>query len=134
MNVINFVMNNWDIITLVIAAIAAVIYAVFRGNKSVVMKMLYSLVTEAEKNFGSGTGPLKLASVIAEVYPKLPAVIKLFITEETIEKWIEEALEAAKKKWESNANIQAYITPAELPAAEANAIGFEIPAEVASET
>lgn len=134
MNVINFVMNNWDIITLVIAAIAAVIYAVFRGNKTVVMKMLYSLVTEAEKNFGSGTGSLKLASVIAEVYPKLPAVIKLFITEETIEKWIEEALEAAKKKWESNANIQAYITPVELPAAEANAIGFEIPAEVASET
>lgn len=134
MNVINFVMNNWDIITLVIAAIAAVVYAVFRGNKSVVMKMLYSLVTEAEKNFGSGTGSLKLAAVIAEIYPKLPAVIKLFITEETIEKWVEDALAAAKKKWESNTNIQAYITPVELPATEANAIGFEIPTEVVSET
>lgn len=134
MNVINFVMNNWDIITLVIAAIAAVVYAVFHGNKSVVMKMLYSLVTEAEKNFGSGTGSLKLAAVIAEIYPKLPAVIKLFITEETIEKWVEDALAAAKKKWESNTNIQAYITPAELPATEANAIGFEIPTEAVSET
>lgn len=117
MNVVNFVLEHWDIITLVIAAVAAIVYAVFKGNKSVVMNMLFSLVTEAEKNFGSGTGALKLASVIERVYPKLPTIIKTFITEKTLVKWVEDALVLAKKKWEENLNLQAYITP-ELPAGE----------------
>ena len=81
MNVVNFVIEHWDIITLVIAAVVCIVYAVFKGNKSVVMNMLFSLVTEAEKNFGAGTGALKLASVIEQVYPKLPTIIKTFITE-----------------------------------------------------
>lgn len=117
MNVINFVVEHWDIITLVIAAVSAIVYAVFKGNKSVVMRMLFSLVTEAEKNFGAGTGALKLASVIEQVYPKLPTIIKTFITAETLEMWVEDALVLAKKKWEENMNLQAYIA-AELPAGE----------------
>ena len=115
MNVINFVIEHWDIITLAIAALSAVVYAVFKGNKSVVMRMLFALVTEAEKNLGAGTGALKLASVIEQVYPKLPTIIKTFITAETLEKWVEDALVLAKKKWEENLNLQAYITPG-LPA------------------
>lgn len=117
MNVINFVIGHLDIITLVIAAVSAIVYAVFKGNKSVVMRMLFSLVTEAEKNFGAGTGALKLASVIEQVYPKLPTIIKTFITAETLEMWVEDALVLAKKKWEENMNLQAYIA-AELPAGE----------------
>ena len=100
MNVIDFILEHWDIITLVIAAVAAIVYAVFKGNKSVVMNMLFSLVTEAEKNFGAGTGALKLASVIEQVYPKLPTIIKTFITAETLVKWVEDALVLAKKKFE----------------------------------
>lgn len=117
MNVINFVIEHWDIITLVIAALSAIVYAIFKGNKSVVMSMLFSLVTEAEKSFGTGTGSLKLASVINQVYPKLPTIIKTFITSETLIKWVEEALVLAKKKWEENLNLQAYIAP-ELPTVE----------------
>lgn len=117
MNVINFILEHWDIITLVTAAVACIVYAVFKGNKSVVMNMLFSLVTEAEKNFGSGTGALKLATVIEQVYPKLPTIIKTFISSATLTKWVEEALVLAKKKWEENLNLQAYIAP-ELPAGE----------------
>ena len=115
MNVINFIVAHWDIITLVIAAVTVVVYTVFKGNKSVVMRMLFSLVTEAEKSFGAGTGALKLASVIEQVYPKLPTIIKTFISAETLAKWVEEALVLAKKKWEENLNLQAYIA-SELPA------------------
>ena len=111
MNVINFFLSHWDIITLVIAAIAVIVVAIFKGNKSVVMSMLFSLVTDAEKNLGSGTGALKLAQVITEIYPKLPVVIKTFITADTLQKWVEDALAMAKKKWEDNANIKAYIEP-----------------------
>lgn len=115
MNVINFIFEHWDIITLVIAAVVCIVYAVFRGNKSVVMSMLFSLVTEAEKNFGTGTGALKLASVITQVYPKLPTIIKTFISAEILVKWVEKALVLAKQKWEENLSLQAYISP-ELPA------------------
>lgn len=115
MNVVNFIIANWDFILLVVAAVAAVVFAVFKGNKSVVMKMLYALVTEAEKNLGGGTGSLKLATVIETIYPKLPAVIKAFVTDAMLEKWVEEALTAAKTAWEKNEKIAEYI---EKPANE----------------
>ena len=109
MNVLEFIVVNWDFLLLIVAAIAALVFFAFKGNKSVVMKMLYALVTEAEKAYGSGTGALKLASVIAAIYPELPAVIKLFITEATLTKWVEDALEAAKEAWKKNAALAEYI-------------------------
>ena len=109
MNVVNFIIANWDFILLIVAAVAAVVFAVFKGNKSVVMKMLYALVTEAEKNLGGGTGSLKLATVIETIYPKLPTIIKAFVTDAMLEKWVEEALAAANTAWEKNAKIAEYI-------------------------
>lgn len=109
MKVLNFIIENWDFILLIIAAVASVVYAIFKGNKSVVMRMLYALVTDAEQAFGSGTGSLKLAAVIDLIYPKLPAIIKTFITDETLVRWVEEALAKAKEAWEKNpALLEAY--------------------------
>lgn len=109
MNVLNLIIENWDFLLLIVAAVAALVYCAFKGNKSVVMKMLYALVTEAERELGGGTGALKLAAVVSSVYPKLPAVIKMFITEKILTKWIEEALAAAKETWKKNAAISEYI-------------------------
>ena len=58
-----------------------------------------------------------MCSTAQHQYPKLPTIIKTFITAETLVKWVEDALVLAKKKWEENLNLQAYITP-ELPAGE----------------
>ena len=120
MNVLNFIVNYWDFILLAVAAVAAVVFFAFKGNKSVIMRMLYALVTEAEKELGTGTGSLKLATVISKIYPKLPAFIKLFVTEKTITKWVEEALAAAKETWKKNAAIADYIEPG-APAADTEA-------------
>ena len=109
MKVLNAIIENWDFILLIIAAVAAVVFAIFKGNKSVVMRMLYALVTDAEKALGAGTGSLKLAAVIGEIYPKLPAVVKTFISDKTIVQWVEEALAAAKEAWAKNpALLEAY--------------------------
>ncbi len=114
MNVINFIVQNWDFILLIVAAATVIIFAIFKGNKSVVMRMLYSLVTEAEQIYGAGTGSLKLAAVIDEIYPNLPAVIKLFISDKTLVKWVEDALTAAKEAWKKNAALAEYVKqPAE---------------------
>ncbi len=107
MDVIQFIINNWSFILLMVAAVAYIVYAVFQGNKGVVMRMLYVMVTEAEKEFGDGTGSLKLAAVIERIYPKLPAIIKMFITDDLLQKWVEDALTAAKEAWEKNAKIGA---------------------------
>lgn len=106
-----YIIENWATILLVLAAAAALVWFAYKGNKSVVMRMLYALVTEAEKNLGGGTGSLKLATVVEAIYPKLPGVIKLFISADTLEGWVEEALAAAKVEWERNAQIAAYIAP-----------------------
>lgn len=118
MNVLEFIATNWDFILLIVAAVAAVVFFAFKGNKSVVMRMLYVLVTEAERIYGGGTGSLKLAAVIDEIYPKLPAVLKLFISEKTLTKWVEDALAAAKETWKQNAAIAEYIEKPGDPAAE----------------
>ena len=120
MNVLNFIIKNWDFILLIAAAVAGVVYTIFKGNKSVIMKMLFGLVTQAEKEYGGGTGALKLAAVIDQIYPKLPAVIKTFITVDRLSGWVEDALNEAKKKWQSNIAISTYIEPkAETTAEEA---------------
>ena len=109
MNILKAIVNHWDIITLILAAILAIVFAIFRGNKGVIMRILYAAVTQAEREFGPGTGSLKLAAVIEAVHPKLPAVVKLFVTAERLTKWIELVLLEAKRAWETNSNIAAYI-------------------------
>ena len=115
MKALQFIVENWDFILLIIATVAAVVCAIFKGNKSVVMRMLYALVTDAEQAFGAGTGSLKLAAVIDVIYPKLPTIIKVFIIDKTLVKWVEEALAIAKEEWAKNPALLAAYTekPAE---------------------
>lgn len=109
MNIINFLLANWDSIILIVAFFVLIIFLIARGKKTLVFKMLYALVTEAEKQFGAGTGALKQSTVIKWVYERLPAVVKLFISAATLERWVDEAVIKAKEQWAKNANIKEYI-------------------------
>lgn len=109
MNILNFLLVNWDSVLVVIAFIALLVFLVRRGEKSVVYKILYNLVTEAEKQYGDGKGALKQSAVINWVYERLPAIVKVFITAGTLERWVDEVVEQAKAEWEKNANIKDYI-------------------------
>lgn len=110
MNFINFITANWDSILAAAVIIASIFFAVVKQEKAIIFKMLYALVTEAEKQYGGGTGELKLSSVVAQVYEKLPSISK-FIPVKTLEKWVETALVEAREKWKKNANIATYIVP-----------------------
>jgi hypothetical protein len=109
MNILNFLLANWDSVIVVIAFIALLVFLILKGEKSVVYKILYTLVTEAERQYGGGTGQLKQSAVINWVYERLPAIVKIFITAATLERWVDEAVERAKAEWEKNANIKEYI-------------------------
>lgn len=111
MNIIQFLFANWDSVLVVLAFLALIVVLVKRGETKVLNKVLFGLVTQAEKQFGGGTGKLKLAAVSDWIYQRIPAVLKLLFSEKDIENMIETALAEAKKAWGNNENIAAYIEP-----------------------
>lgn len=102
---IEFFTTHWASILVVLLFIALIVVLALRGKKQIVYKMLYTLVTEAEKQYGAGTGSIKFAEVMTKMYSMLPAVIKIFITYDTLAKWIEDALAEAKERWKNEAGI-----------------------------
>lgn len=109
MNIINFLLANWDSVLIVVGFLAVVIVLVKRGETKILKQILFNLVTQAEKQFGTGTGELKFAAVADWIYQRIPAVLKLLFTEKDIAKMIEAVLEEAKKAWGNNGDIKSYI-------------------------
>ena len=97
MNVLTFLAKNWDSVLVVVAFLAVVVVLIKRGETKILKQILFNLVTQAEKQFGSGTGSLKYAAVADWIYQRIPAVLKLLFTSSDIEKMIEAALEEAWK-------------------------------------
>ena len=106
MDAFNWLVANWSAVLMAVAIIVAVIWALVRGEKQILIQILISLVTEAERQFGSGTGVLKKATVITWAYAQIPDRIKPLITEKRLAAWLEEALKTAKKIWENNKAVK----------------------------
>lgn len=109
MSIIQFLAANWDSVLVILAFLVLVVVLIKRGETKVLKKILFNLVTQAEKQFGSGTGELKFAAVADWIYQRIPAVMKLLFTEQDIADMIEAVLEEAKKAWGTNENIKGYI-------------------------
>lgn len=122
MNILAFLAANWDSVLVVVAFLALVAALIKRGETKILKQILFNLVTQAEKQFGSGTGSLKYAAVADWIYQRIPAVLKLLFTSSDIEKMIEAALEEAKKAWGANENLKGYI---ETPSVESLLVGIE---------
>lgn len=122
MNVLTFLAKNWDSVLVVVAFLALVVVLIKRGETKILKQILFNLVMQAEKQFGSGTGSLKYAAVADWIYQRIPAVLKLLFTSSDIEKMIEAALEEAKKAWGANENLKGYI---ETPSVESLLVGIE---------
>lgn len=122
MSVLTFLAKNWDSVLVVVAFLALVVVLIKRGETKILKQILFNLVTQAEKQFGSGTGSLKYAAVADWIYQRIPAVLKLLFTSSDIEKMIEAALEEAKKAWGANENLKGYI---DTPSVESLLVGIE---------
>ena len=118
MNVLTFLAKNWDSVLVVVAFLALVVVLIKRGETKILKQILFNLVTQAEKQFGSGTGSLKYAAVADWIYQRIPALF----TSSDIEKMIEAALEEAKKAWGANENLKGYI---DTPSVESLLVGIE---------
>lgn len=122
MNVLTFLAENWDSVLVIVAFLALVVVLIKRGETKILKQILFNLVTQAEKQFGSGTGSLKYAAVADWIYQRIPAVLKLLFTSSDIEKMIEAALEEAKKAWGANENLKGYI---DTPSVESLLVSIE---------
>ncbi len=122
-----FIINNWILLLIVLTIIGVLVFLALRGKKEIIAKILYTLVTEAEKHFGGGTGSLKFAYVVEKIYSYLPSFVKMFITYKRLKTMIENALDKAKKKWLEETGISNYLKPPDVFAGELISVGIDIP-------
>ena len=115
MFIFEFLINNWQIIILTIAALAEVGYAIYiflsaptTEQLSKVKEWLLYAVTEAEKELGGGTGQIKLRYVYDMFINQFPFLVEK-ITFEAFSILVDEVLEKFRTLLDQNENIKTYV-------------------------
>lgn len=93
---IEFLQANIASIIVVVAAIIGLLVLYKLGKKDTVKKIILTLVVQAEKTLGSGTGELKYAMVVDALYNKLPVILRFLFTKKELDTFIEEAVSKMK--------------------------------------
>lgn len=93
---LEFILANMASIIVVVVVIIALLVFYKLGKKDTVRKVVLSLVVQAEKTLGSGTGELKYAMVIDAVYDKLPLILRFLFNRKEMNTFIEEAVSKMK--------------------------------------
>lgn len=99
--------NNWDLVLIFVAIIAAVVFLV-KNDKTKAKKWLLYAVLEAERQFGSKTGQVKLSYVYSWFIQQYPVLSK-FITFEAFSKLVDQVLEEMRHLIETNPAVKAYV-------------------------
>lgn len=97
-----WLINNWYNIVLVILAACIVVYGVSAGKAKEWLKWA---VCYAEQELGSGTGQLKLRMVYDMFVDRFPALAS-FLPFSIFSKWVDLALEWMKEQLDKNENIR----------------------------
>lgn len=104
----NILSNYWVDAIIILVAVVLLIVAYKAGHRNTVKKIILSLVVQAEKALGSGTGELKYAMVIEAIYNKLPVVMRFLFTPEEIDNMIEEGVNKLKEILASGVTLDGY--------------------------
>ena len=115
----NFLVDNWYMLVIAVVVVAVAIYVVkvfFQMPKTdqiaKVQEWLLYAVAEAEKQFGSGTGQLKLRYVYDNFVARFPAVAQV-ISFDAFSLLVDKALEKFNTMINSNKKLQTYIETGE---------------------
>lgn len=111
----DFIFNNWYSIAVVLVFIGGGVMAVIRfmgltknQRYESIRGWLLQAVLMAEREFGSGTGRLKLSSVYAEFCKQLPWLAKV-VPFETFSGYVDKALDEMKDILNKNAAIASVV-------------------------
>lgn len=110
---IEFITNNIQIILAVIGIAILVILWVI-GKKDIVKSVLLQFVIDAEAKYGSGTGAIKHDTVVGWIKAKFPTLF-LFISDKTLDKWIEDVVQYVKSELGEKAIQEAGSTGKDSP-------------------
>ena len=105
---LQFIQNNYPSIIVTILFVVGMLLLYKNNKKDIVRKILLSLVVQAEKTLGSGTGELKYAWVVDNFYNKMPGIIKLLFTKKEIDTMIEQSVQKLKEVLASGVTLNSY--------------------------
>lgn len=110
-----FLVNNWFTIVMLAALAGFLGVAIWRFVKlpreeqiEAAKEWLLGVVTEAERELGSGTGQLKLRYVYDRFVVRFPWLAKV-IPFSTFAVWVDEALDGMKDMLETNEAVKEYV-------------------------
>lgn len=89
-----WIVNNWGLLLILVMAVAGLIYLI-RNDKEKAKKWLLLACLEAEKEFGSKTGVIKLRYVYNMFLARFPVLSK-FMSFEQFSNMVDVALEEMK--------------------------------------
>ena len=105
---LEFIKMNIASIILVILFGIGLLFLYKKGKKGFVNQTILSLVVQAEKALGSGTGELKYAMVIENIYHKLPTVLRLLLNKKEIDVIIENSVKHLKEYLNTGRDLLGY--------------------------
>ena len=93
--------QNYNVLSfiglVVLVGIIATVF-IYKGEKENAKKLILGLVIKAETDFGIKQGTLKFAAVVGYAYGYLPAILKLFISADTLDAIVESAVTIFKNE------------------------------------
>ncbi len=104
----DFLKHNSLNILIITTVLFSLVYLYSIGKRDTVKKIILSLVIQAEKALGSGTGDLKYAMVVDRAYSVLPTLIRFLITKKELDNLIEEAVQYMKMQLSDGNNLLDY--------------------------
>lgn len=105
----NFLVANWDSVLVVVVVAIGLVVLVRKGASKQVYQILFYLVSEAEAQFGNGTGVLKYSAVTTWLYESLPTIVTILFTAKQIDEMIENAVQDMKKYLDENSQARVLI-------------------------
>ena len=105
---LEFIKMNLSSIITIIIVIVGLLYLYKRGKKDFVRQIVLSLVVQAEKALGSGTGELKYAMVVENIYKKLPFILTLLISKKELDRLIEDGVQYLKDYLKQGKDLLGY--------------------------
>lgn len=105
---LEFIKLNQSSILVVLLFVVGLLFIYKRGKKDFVRQIVLSLVVQAEKALGSGTGELKYAMVVEELYKVLPIILTMLISKKELDKLITDAVDYLKEYLKKDKNLLGY--------------------------
>lgn len=105
---LNFIKLNWGSIITIIFVVVGLLYLYKNGKKEFVRQAVLSLVVQAEKALGSGTGELKYAMVVENAYKMLPSILTLLISKKELDRLIEDGVQYMKEYLSKDKDLLSY--------------------------